>query len=199
MALRTTTAIVVASIAITLAVIQSDGLRLSVMEAQGNGRIAFKIDISGNSEIYVMDADGSNQVNLTNNPATDSIPSWSPDGSMIAFHADRSQPGEPEIFVMDADGSNQTGLTNNTASDVASSWSPDGSKIAFTSRRDGNCGPLCEEIYVMDADGSNPTRLTINGERDTSPSWSPDGIRITFISTRSLSEDSFLETKTATQ
>ena len=60
MALRTTTAIVVASVAITLAVIQSDGLRLSV-----------------------MDADGSNQVNLTNNPATDSIPSWSPDGSKI--------------------------------------------------------------------------------------------------------------------
>ena len=85
--------VTLAAIAITLAVIQSDGSRLAVIEAQGNARIAFKSDRDGNSEIYVMDADGSNQVNLTNNPATDSIPSWSPDGSKCTSSKQVGQKG----------------------------------------------------------------------------------------------------------
>ena len=68
-----------------------------------------------------MDADGSNQTNLTNSPAWDMVPTWSPDGSWIAFQSDRD--GDDEIYVMDADGSSQINLTNNPADDGWPSWS----------------------------------------------------------------------------
>ena len=135
-----------------------------------NGQIAFSNLRNGtefNHEIYVMNADGSNQTRLTNNTEIiDFSPSWSPDGTKIAF--DTTRHGHPEIYVMNAaDGSNPTRLTNNTrASDSNPSWSPDGTKIAFNSDRDGN-----SEIYVMNAaDGSNPTRLTTDGD-SSAPDW----------------------------
>jgi Tol biopolymer transport system component len=133
-----------------------------------------------NQEIYVMNAaDGSNQTRLTINPARDSLPSWSPDGTKIAFYSERDVDGN--IYVMNAaDGSNQTKLTISPRFDSFPSWSPDGTKIAFDSNRDGN-----EEIYVMNAaDGSNQTRLTYNDVLDTGPSWSPDGTKIAFASAK---------------
>ena len=99
-----------------------------------NGKIAFSSERDGNGEIYVMDADGSNPTNLTNNGATDGGPAWSPDGGKIAFTSERD--GNYEIYVMDADGSNPTNLTNNSAWDSEPAWSPDGSKIAFESYRE---------------------------------------------------------------
>jgi Tol biopolymer transport system component len=69
-----------------------------------------------------MDADGSNQTNLTSNAARDEYASWSPNGSRIAFQSDRD--GNLEIYVMDADGSSQTNLTSNPADDWDASWSP---------------------------------------------------------------------------
>ena len=86
-------------------------------------RFAFRSDRDdGNFEIYVMDVDGSNQQNLTNNHAYDWGPSWSPDGSRIVFHSYRD--GNWEIYVMDADGSNQQRLTDNPAADSLPCWSP---------------------------------------------------------------------------
>ena len=85
-------------------------------------KIAFTSDRDGNNEIYVMNAqDGSNQTRLTDNPASDEFPSWSPDGVKIAFTSDRD--GNTEIYVMNAqDGSNQTRLTDNAASDALPEW-----------------------------------------------------------------------------
>lgn len=87
-----------------------------------NGKIAFSSDRDANSEVYVMDADGSGQTNLSNNPAFDEAPAWSPDGTQIVFTSDRD--GNQEIHVMDADGSGETNLTNNPAGDTAPDWQP---------------------------------------------------------------------------
>ena len=163
-------------------------------------RIVFKSDRDGHfmnlprptTEIYVMDADGRNQQNLTNNPSSDGSPSWSPDGQRIAFDSNREGPFNWEIYVIDADGRNLQRLTNNPdddgwADDRYPSWSPDGQRIAFGARRDGhfeNKFAVTYEIYVMDADGGNQRRLTENRNNDWYPSWSPDGQRIAFMADR---------------
>jgi len=111
-----------------IGVINADGTGLGWITDQGSypawspdgKKIAFCSEKSGNWEIYVMDADGSNQVNLTNNPAHDMDPTWSPDGTRIAFDSDRD--GNNEIYVMNADGSNAVNLTNNPASDRDPDW-----------------------------------------------------------------------------
>jgi Tol biopolymer transport system component len=145
--------------------------------APESGQILFHSNRDGASEIYVMDADGTNVTRLTNSPGADRHATWSPDGSQIVFESERD--GNREIYVMDADGSNQIRLTNDPAADRYADWSPDGSRIVFRSDRDGN-----SEIYVMDADGSNVTRLTNHAAADDLPAWSPDGSRIAFVSKR---------------
>jgi len=119
---------------------------------------------TGNSEIYVMDADGSER-RLTHAAAADYDPAFSPDGQQIAFTSERD--GNSEIYVMDADGSGETQLTQNGGSGPA--FSPDGQQIAFTSESATATG----KIYVMDADGSDVRRLTNHSAADTSPAWGP--------------------------
>src|SRR5688572_12936179 len=95
------------SIAIFSALI---GLMLPLIAA-AQGKIAFASTRDGNYEIYVMNPDGSSQTRLTNNSVFDGRPSFSRDGTRIAFN---SQPasGFSDIFVMNADGTNQVNVTN---------------------------------------------------------------------------------------
>ena len=131
-----------------------------------HAQIVFISRRDGNREIYVMDADGRNQLNLTNNRSNDWSPSWSPDGKRIVFTV--SDENGTEIYVMDADGRNQLNLTNNRSNDRWSSWSPNGKRIAFASDRDR---PPDFDIYVMDADGGNPQNLTNNPQLEGHPAW----------------------------
>ena len=124
-------------------------------------------------EVYVMNADGSNAVRLTNNTSADAQPTFSPDGTKIAFMTQRS--GLALVFVMNANGSNQVNITQSTTLDSADpEWSPDGTTIAFTSyARVGQTN--ADEIFAMNADGSNIRRITTSTFDEHDLAWQAVG------------------------
>ena len=140
------------------------------------GRIAFRSTRDGNFEIYLMNSDGSEQTNLTENPAGDFLATWSPDGGSLAFDSNREL--QRSLYLVNDDGSGVTAVSTVSNSSYPAR-SPDGRRIAFTSDRDGD-----REIYVMNADGSGQARLTNDPADDYWPSWSPDSSRILFASDR---------------
>lgn len=143
-----------------------------------NGKIAFASDQDGDSEIYVMNSDGSNIQQLTFNTTDDNEPVWSPDGSHILFNSTRN--GDIEVYVMNADGANPTSLTPGLRGFNAR-WSPDGTRIAFTAPTDVRG----QNVYVMNADGSDKINLTNDMTFiNTAPFWSRDGHQIFFLSDR---------------
>src|SRR2546430_113950 len=130
-------------------------------------RIAFVSDRRlGQYDIWLMNTDGSVQL-LTDHLAQDDWPSWSPDGTKIAFATNRD--GNDEIYVMNADGTNAVNVTKSAFADDGPAWSPDGTKIAFYSDRDGSD----VAIYVMNANGSGVVKLTSSAVPDELPAWSP--------------------------
>ena len=143
--------------------------------ADGRPKIAFSSTRDGNSEIYVMDSDGRNQVRLTDDPANDLDSSWSPDGDRIAFVSNRER-GVEQIYVMDSDGGNAMRLTTDSTHQEPA-WSPVGEKIAYVRNKGGR------QIWIMDADGGNQQQLTQIG-KNRQPAWSPDGARIAYVSRR---------------
>jgi len=132
------------------------------------GRIVFTSDRTGNYEIYMMNADGSNITRLTYTSANEESPRFSRDGSKIVFVRNG------DIYVMNANGSNVTRLTYTSALEADPCFSPDGSKIVFTSNRTGNW-----ELYIMNADGTNQTQLYSQGDAKC-PCFSSDGVKILF-------------------
>jgi TolB protein len=127
-----------------------------------SGRIVF----DNFDDVWTIDAGGTDLTRLTHSPWPEFDPSWSPEGTQIAFRSERS--GEPEIWLMNADGTGQRRLT----AGLSPAWSPDGSLIAF-SGMDG--------LSVIRPDGTG-RRVLPHTEGGEYPSWSPDGSRIAFDS-----------------
>jgi Tol biopolymer transport system component len=151
-------------------------------------RLAFsRFSSSGglpHSDIWVMNADGTNPVQLTNGRGAYEAPAWSPDGTKIAYNTAFT------IGVMNADGTNSGELTYppNNHDFRLPAWSPDSTKLAFSHIRHdvGNGGMTV--VAVINADGSGTHDLVSsfeNGLVDADPAWSPDGSQILFISNRS--------------
>ena len=153
-----------------------------------NGMIAFVASTSpgqpGNYDIFAVNPDGTGVEHLTDDPAPDYSPAWSPDGTQIAFARERRHnPGgdaSTSIYVMNADGEGETRVTTEEGvHDGSPSWSPDGSMIAFSSNREG-----FSDIWVVNSDGTGLRRLTDLSQKGVDyaglPAWSPDGSVIAF-------------------
>jgi TolB protein len=163
-------------------VFTKDGGGIWVMRADGNNphAITFKDDIDptwspdgskisfassrkGDRQLFMMDANGDNVVQLTDLKNMGGRSTWSPDGTKIAFY--RGPQGDHNIYIVDVNTKDIKKLTNG-GDNLGPSWSPDGDWIAFTSFRDGN-----NEIYIIHPDGSGLRRLTENPVSDWQPRW----------------------------
>jgi TolB protein len=131
-------------------------------------------------DLFVMNADGSGVVRLTDHPGTEMNGMFSPDGSRIVFVSDRD--GNLEIYAMKADGSEPKRLTHDPGEDIHPFWSPDGAGILFNSTRTSKktVDPEIYEIYSMNADGTGLQQITRDGVVNTYAVWSPNGRKIAF-------------------
>ncbi len=138
--------------------------------APATAKIAFTSARDGNREIYLMNPDGTQQVNLTQHPADDLYPAWSPTGEQLLFTSDRVR--VRDLYVMDADGAHVRRVFSKVAHRANATWAPDGKQIAYQ-RYEGSEW----FIYVATITGKQEERLA----RGQSPAWSPDGTAIAFM------------------
>ncbi len=129
------------------------------------------------NEIYLTAPDGSQVRNVTQHPANDALPSWSPDSQRLVFRSTRD--GNKELYIIGKDGAGLTRLTSSPGTDTFPHWSPGGNRIVFTSNRSSDF-----EIYTIRSDGSDLRQLTHSPGLDMHPLWSPDGQWICFASAR---------------
>lgn len=148
-----------------------------------SAKVVFFSNRDGKNNLYVMDDDGNNVKNITDNEVINTQPRWSPDGKHIAFMRRVEEFGERQydVFLMEADGGNERRLTHHPAFDGGYlTWSPDGRHIAFSSHRTGN-----GNIHTIDITNGNIEQLTQYNKGDRlraqEPGWSPDGKKIAYV------------------
>lgn len=156
----------------------------SVLEVQGS--LAYSTRERGQTDIWVVNVGSRTPLRLTNSPADERDPAWSPDGRRLAYAS--NQDGNWEIYVYDLASGATTRLTYDLSFQAAPSWSPDGLWLAYESYQGGNL-----DIYVAPVDGSQPAqRVTSHAAPDFAPAWSPDGRRIAFVSLRDGNADIYI-------
>ena len=140
-------------------------------KALETAKIAFTSTRDGKTEIYLMNPDGSAQVNLSQHAgAEDYNPVWSPDGKQILFISDRDRLFD--LYLMDADGTNVRKVFKTKVLRRDPTWSPDGKQIAYAQGEEPN-----QAIYIAAIDGTSAEKLTDG----FMPNWSPDGNEIAFV------------------
>lgn len=161
-------------------------------------QLAFESYRDGNAEIYLIDEDGGNLINLTQNPAYDGMPAWSPDGKQLAFASDRD--GNPDLHILDLETNTVRRVTNGGGFNVDPAWSPDGKRLLFLSNRtyrEPKEGGFLEvdanpKLWTIQVEGVGARRMTSELGLDMFGDWSPEGDRIVFMSTRDANEEIYL-------
>ena len=157
---------------------------IEVTPIGGGGQIAFASERSGLPQIWLINVDGSDLIQLTDDQGGACQPDWAPDGTKLVFVSPcpRNQDAYPgsSLFVINADGSGLTVLPTFPGGDYNPSWSPDGESILFTSIRAGGR----PQIWVLNLGTNQTTNLSDSVARDFQPIWSPDGNSIGFTTTR---------------
>ncbi len=148
-----------------------DGTRIAFYAYRGGG----------NADIYVMNADGSDSINITDSPSTnDRYAAWSPDGNRVVFHSNRPDESDGsrdfDLYIYDFRDGSLSQLTANDVDDLGPDWSPDGSQIAFHSYTAGT-----HQIYTIQPDGAGRRQITPDDLVSAAfPTWSPDGLQLAF-------------------
>ena len=140
-------------------------------KAPTTAKIVFSSNRNGNWDIWTMNPDGSDPVNLTQDAEADFSPVWSPTGEQILFVSFRK--GGESLYLMDADGGNIQRVLDNWHSRSRATWSPDGKRIASVSDT---------VLYIATIDGKSVEPVAQTGFGSVGdPAWSPDGNQIAFI------------------
>jgi TolB protein len=137
--------------------------------------------LRGDADLYISKLDGSERRDITNNPAIDTSPTWSPSGHQIAFSTDRIQTGATQIHICDADGSNVRRIVKEGGDSDSPAWSPDGKWIAFHWKPHMSTG---YDIFLADPGTGKIRQLTNSNGSNEAPSWAPDSRHIAFQSNR---------------
>jgi TolB protein len=150
-----------------------------------NTKIAFIATKDRFKELFLMNLDGSELVQLTQNRTINISPSWTPDGQAIVFTSYKEL--NPDLFQIDWVTRREAKLSTRAGLNLGGKWSPDGRTLAVALEKEGNV-----EIYLLNKEGAIVRRLTDHPDIDVSPSWSPDGKRIAFVSARTGSPQIYL-------
>lgn len=144
--------------------------------AQTGGRVAFAAYRDGRWDVYSVSVDGGDLRRLTNDPAEDDAPAYSPDGGKIAYASRRG--GNWDIYLLDLASGAETRLTTSPEYDGAPAWKPDGTQIAYESYASRDL-----DVWLVDSAGGEPVNLTgENPGGDFGPTWTPDGKRVVYSS-----------------
>lgn len=159
---------------VSVSLATSDTLQFRTAAQSLRGDVAATINDGDQADIWLLDKAGHPLVNLTKNEADDLDPSWSPDGSMLAFVSDRS--GSPQIYVVGADGSGLQRLTFAGRYNTGPDWGPNG-QIVYSGLRGS-----AVDILTVDMNKQMKRLTPGKGRRSLEPSWSPSGRRVVYVS-----------------